>query len=948
MSAATPPTFSPREYENDHDDEFHRRASTTPLVERGDQQEVQMQPVGSTTTPLPPPTYTGHKDVSTQHATRSVPPPPPPATSRSDFAMEGQSRPPPPPLPPQSVSSPPPQHHPYEVLDALLTTTPWSSLSNMMTSYSIANRLMFFPPPPSYGFSAEMPRPPGYDARLTALRGGTRAGAPTRVYIPWCHEHVDGSGRVLGRSPTWMRWAHGISNYITCTRVDFEESVKSVTEPPREPLLMSTNVTFSSAMPRSSSSEEAPASSPSLVGRPPQTNLIGQPSSSASVTTPIGEGGQANEDPGSPQHPPPSASPETGPMAQQSKKRRLVLFFHGNATDCNSDLLHALSEVVSNFHCAATLMLVEYPGYGTMDGEPSAALIKCATERVVQFLFSTSTSELTPDCVTLMAHSMGTGVVMHLVHCITEAFAPLRLKAREAGDEATARQYYVGGIMLSSPFSSIRSVLVPSTDLKFTSGSCGDGGVAIERPSSPTVLRESERRVFEEHYIHRSDALGLFDGVRAYRQFRPPRSRTSSVDVLAPTTTPPATTGGDQNAVSSSSPLDAHWIYRYGSQIILDRFCSFQVAYDMQRRFDCFSHTTLLLIHGVEDDTIPPSHSLRLCMAVAEGDAAAALQPAVRDDSSTIAASNPKAFCLLLSDHDHNNIIGSLSLHVMRNWPLLKKLPGFCPLLSSATKGASSTCAIGMSRAAETNAQVASQSASNPDSPSSPATSHDNCIMAFGNEFLLSSLDAYADSTATAQSLFVWTVGEIVCRVLIGAWLLICGVVHIVAAKRQYDVSAGVSGSGSSGSSGSGAMGQATVPNSHVVMMWAAFECTSWWLSAWVKHMEPRCTLTWRSSSDDGAPSRGACMFYYAMRGLTGALVVSIGVVFGFSCVFSSDVCGSLDHANWDLLTSTVPYAPSENSHAMVTFATSVVKWSMVAAASLDSAQVAMFLMRHH
>jgi hypothetical protein len=875
--AVTPLPLSPR-------GEHHRvdacDGARRPLVD-GEQQELIA--VVSSTTAAP-------RQAEAAAPTRSLQPPAPGASAVHQDVLA---------LPSTSAD-----HYPYEVLDALVQTTPWSSLSNLMTSYSVANRLMFFPPPPSYGFTSAMHRPLAFAAALSSI-GGTHVGEPTRVYVPWSHVHVDGSGRTLGRSPVWMRWVHGISNYITCTRVDFDKATVKVAAPPREPNLLATRVTFTNAKPRSSSSEEAPASSPSLGA--PLAGLISQPSPSTPSPLAAAPTGGDGEDPGSPRLPgaaetspmPPSAFSGNDGVSIPRSKRRLVLCFHGNAADCNGDLLQVASEVVCRFDCPATLLLVEYPGYGNMDGDPSAALIQCAAERVVQFIFATSTTELTPDCITLLAHSMGTGIVMHLLKCITDAFAPLR-GAQRCGNSVGA--FFVGGVILASPFSSIRSVLVPSTDLKCTTGSCG----GIMAQSSPPSSLEAKRKAFEEHHLRRSTDLGLFDGVGAYRQFQP-------VDV--PTRPASSAEGG-----ATAPTLDDHWIYRYGSRIMLDRFCSSQAAYDMQRRHDCFSHTTLLLMHGVDDDTIPASHSLRLCMAVAEGDNAAAMD-ATR--SSSTVTSNPKALCLLLAAHDHNNIVGSLSLQVEQCWPTLKTLPGFCPLYIAAPPTPSTDGSSGVEM-----------------SPMAPKAMgmpqpHRNCIMMHGNEFLLTSLDAYADSTSTVWSLALWLKVEIVCQIVVGAWILACGVVHIIAAQRHYDVALVGSSGGQEG---------ASVPNSHVVMIWAAFECTSWWLSAWVKHMEARCALTWRATTDENAPSRGACMFYYAMRGLTGVLAVSIGVVFGFTCAFSSDVCGSLDMDAWRRLTS----ASTANSDVTTTFATDVMKWSMVGAAGVHAVQVVAFLLRHH
>eukprot|EP00759_Apiculatamorpha_spiralis_P042112 PhF_6_TR40407/c0_g1_i2/m.60215 len=126
-------------------------------------------------------------------------------------------------------------------------------------------------------------------------------------------------------------------------------------------------------------------------------------------------------------------------LLRNTKSQFLMIYFHGNACDIGENS-------VAQMYCrelCVNILMPEYPGYGLHGGEPTEASVNRTADRVMKYLLHEA--GVLPENIILYGQSIGTGVATRLARRITSL----------GGHPA--------GLILKSPYTSVRAIVNPST-----------------------------------------------------------------------------------------------------------------------------------------------------------------------------------------------------------------------------------------------------------------------------------------------------------------------------------------------------------------------------------------------------------------------------------------------------------------------------------------------------
>lgn len=343
----------------------------------------------------------------------------------------------------------------------------------------------------------------------------------------------------------------------------------------------------------------------------------------------------------------------------------VAIFFHCNGEDIGRTSCERLMIMANALHM--TILVPEYPGYGLFNGRPSEASIKGSMERVVQYLFAADAT-LTPSRLLLIGHSIGTGVAMHVAQFIGDLFQRLKgskdLQARLPYACPTTCSYnWANGTETSSPVGIASTNGLEQRQSSFVHG---EGQRYNSTPTSfapqraPYGNRSGWRGTVMpcQHYaLGGIILLSPFASIRCLEMWSTckklyklsngelvRRRCEVPMDLL---TFAPVSWCDD---ASTSSPI---WeekaateqpaeplLFRISRYISFNRFPTVDVACMMQERDDYFCKTPLLLLHGSNDNLVPPIHSVAI---------ASKLRQCHRGDMA-------KIYLAFLSECGHNNM----------------------------------------------------------------------------------------------------------------------------------------------------------------------------------------------------------------------------------------------------------------------------------------------------
>lgn len=116
---------------------------------------------------------------------------------------------------------------------------------------------------------------------------------------------------------------------------------------------------------------------------------------------------------------------------EENSSNRLILYFHANAEDLShiSYLLEYMSRSLN-----VSVLAPEYPGYSVYSGQPTESFIIDDADAVYQF--AVENLKIPPHQIFISGRSIGSGPAVHL-----------------------ASKFELGGLILFSPFSSIKEVV---------------------------------------------------------------------------------------------------------------------------------------------------------------------------------------------------------------------------------------------------------------------------------------------------------------------------------------------------------------------------------------------------------------------------------------------------------------------------------------------------------
>lgn len=120
--------------------------------------------------------------------------------------------------------------------------------------------------------------------------------------------------------------------------------------------------------------------------------------------------------------------------SQSPTSDRLLLFFHSNAEDLH-DICKMCQRISGYLSCG--ILAPEYPGFGVYNGTPSEQQILEDSDAVMKFVLEEL--KIDPLQIMVMGRSIGSGAAIHV-----------------------ASKYKVGGLVLISPFTSIKEVVKDS------------------------------------------------------------------------------------------------------------------------------------------------------------------------------------------------------------------------------------------------------------------------------------------------------------------------------------------------------------------------------------------------------------------------------------------------------------------------------------------------------
>lgn len=399
----------------------------------------------------------------------------------------------------------------------------------------------------------------------------------------------------------------------------------------------------------------------------------------------------------------------------------VCIFFHCNGEDIGRPSCLRLLTLANALHM--TILVPEYPGYGLFEGSPSEASIKGAMERVVEFLFASDPS-FTPSRLILMGHSIGTGVAIHVAKFIKRIF----LKLHDSPDLNRQVPYACPmsrnhgnlaefGATLQcppnsfvTPFSAEPAAPPPrrsASQLREFSpfnallrSSAADGGDSGRRASNEaaeettvtgagqnaahTPLHAPYGKSGGDGARRRSGARGTpaffcphyalggvillapFASVRCVEKWNTLKHhgfnlqelerRRLSVpeDVLVPAPEEWAEDAGELHGTGADTPSmeflrPSPLLFDLASHVSFNRFLTIDVVRELQDEVGFFTYTPLLLLHGAQDVLIPPINSVAI---------ASKLRQATGGRTT-------KVYLGFLHDEGHNNLHCS---HIIRRF----------------------------------------------------------------------------------------------------------------------------------------------------------------------------------------------------------------------------------------------------------------------------------------
>ncbi|KPI87326.1 hypothetical protein ABL78_3609 [Leptomonas seymouri] len=411
---------------------------------------------------------------------------------------------------------------------------------------------------------------------------------------------------------------------------------------------------------------------------------------------------------------------------RQRMSSHVAIFFHCNGEDIGRPSCLRLLTLANALHM--TILVPEYPGYGLFEGQPSEASINGSMERVIEFLFSSDPS-FTPSRLILIGHSIGTGVAIHVAQFINKIFLKLRdslgtnhripyacpmshCQQNPAGyasvlrcpPNSSAARFSAGPVtsptaqrpvptledVNAQPARTLPNAPFPSNTV--STGSGGNGQRASDEQDAadtgpgerraPTMLptscskfadvrRRSEPKATPPflcpHYaLGGIVLLAPFASLRCVEKWTTLKSygfnvhelerRRLSVPegVLVPAPEEWAEDARELRDAEADPPSmeflrQPSLLFGVARYISFDRFRTIDSVRELQDEVGFFTHTPLLLVHGAQDALIPPINSV-------------AIATALRQATDGRAA---KVYLGLLKDEGHNDLHCS---HIIRRF----------------------------------------------------------------------------------------------------------------------------------------------------------------------------------------------------------------------------------------------------------------------------------------
>ncbi|KPA79482.1 hypothetical protein ABB37_05314 [Leptomonas pyrrhocoris] len=406
----------------------------------------------------------------------------------------------------------------------------------------------------------------------------------------------------------------------------------------------------------------------------------------------------------------------------------VAIFFHCNGEDIGRPSCLRLLTLANALHM--TILVPEYPGYGLFEGQPSEAAINGSMERVIEFLFSSDPC-LTPSRLILVGHSIGTGVAIHAAKFIKKVFLKLhdspdlshripyacpmsRGQQNSAGYAAAVRcpqnalPVPSSAVPVTSPTAPIPTstphgasprppfsppnVPLPSNRVPPDSSDSGKHAAAPQQADTADTGADRRRARTSLHapYGELDDArrrsgpkatppflcphyalggvilLAPFASLRCVEKWTTLRSHGFDVqelerrrlsvpeDVLVPA---PEEWAEDAHALRDTGADPPNMDFLRPSPLLFDvaryisfnRFPTIDVVRELQDEVSFFTHTPLLLLHGAQDVLIPAINSV-------------AIATKLRQATDGRAA---KVYMGLLHNEGHNNLHCS---HIIRRF----------------------------------------------------------------------------------------------------------------------------------------------------------------------------------------------------------------------------------------------------------------------------------------
>lgn len=347
----------------------------------------------------------------------------------------------------------------------------------------------------------------------------------------------------------------------------------------------------------------------------------------------------------------------------------ICLFFHCNGEDIGRPSCMRLLTLANALHM--TIFVPEYPGYGLCEGHPSEASIKGCMERVVQFLFTVDPS-LTPSRVILMGHSIGTGVAVHIADFIQRVYTELRRWTVKSGlvsyacpasfDPADAsdksgdfaerpRPRHTGMAEAEESVGPHEPIGHASDATRYDRERTRAPGVSLPPPRPHAALPCRHYALGGIILLSPLPSVRCIEHWSTLRQYGlnvhelERRRLTLREDVLMPAPQDWAQDArevlvGAEGPPTLENPLPPPFIFSLARFISFNRFPSIDVMCKLQRQFDYFNTTPLLLLHGAQDVLVPPLHSVAIATMLRQ----------------CATGADAKMYLGVLKDGGHNNL----------------------------------------------------------------------------------------------------------------------------------------------------------------------------------------------------------------------------------------------------------------------------------------------------